>query len=363
MLSEFATRFTFLHTGFGTLTSNPLRSIEAERTVLMECDVVGFRPLIDDQKHAIHAIAVILFRPTVRPACLGHIVIDHFSVLTPMPYPLSTALQTQHLTLTLHNVLPMTTRAIPKAVDLLRNSPEAQIALPPANGDSDPQPTLASDACTNGLGLSFDLAEDSNKFFQIKCTLDSDSYDINECEFTAMELDAPAHTLSPRALCFQRLRSAETQEDARKRAAYLARNPLLPSSSPLPPTQFTFAARQSIWLCDDARSPIMPSWSDSEDEELEDLDDLKMFFNSPPSSPSLSWSDSEDEELEDLDDLKMFFDSPPSSPSMATKREITLFQSSVEDWSDQEDGELETVEELENFFKGRISSRAAVFAF
>jgi hypothetical protein len=268
---------------------------------------------------------------------------------------------------------PVTTRAIPKAVALLRNSPEAQIALPPTNGDSDPQPSLASDACNNSLGLCFDLAEDSNKFFQIKCTLDSDSYDINECEFTAMELDAPAHTLSPRALYFQRLRSAETQEDARKRAAYLARIPPPPLVFSTPPHS-VYVRRSAISLglhsplrhnvtfselCDGA----VPLWSDSEDEELEDLDDLKIFFNSPPSSPSSSWSDSEDEELEDLDDLKMFFNSPPSSPSMATKCEITLFQASVEDWSDQEDGELETVEELENFFKGRIPSRTAVFAF
>ena len=275
----------------------------------------------------------------------------------------------------------ITPRVIHKAVALLRDS-------------SDPQyvPIFTND--NNSLGLSLDLLGDertdnaalhdipshvsslvpehSDESCEIKCSLDSNALsversevktselecgsesvapvvaalenDINECEFTEVELDEPAHTLSPRALYFQRLRSADTQEEARDRSAYLLANPPAPRVFDTPPHSL-YVRRPAIAL--GLHSPLRESVTLSES------------FDVVTSSTKPSWSDHE--ELEDLDSLKMFFNSPPGSPSIIGKAEIVQPQSPAGSWSDEEDEELEGVEELENFFKCGTASHSMVF--
>ena len=261
-------------------------------------------------------------------------------------------------------------RAIHKAVALLRNSPEAQDALVLKSGGSNPELPLTSDTC-NSLGLSLSLPGDEkldSVFFRITPVFmpNSDAmgedmseakgfegemaaldYDINECEFTEAELDEPVNTLSPRALYFQRLRSADTQDDARERAAYLAANPPAPRVFDTPPHSL-YVRRSAIAL--GLHSPLLQSVEFSETS------------NDASPSTAASWSDSEEDELEDLEDLKSFFNSPQLSPSMLGECEIAQPKSPMGSWSDTEDEELEAVEELENFFKCQATSRNSVFA-
>jgi hypothetical protein len=138
----------------------------------------------------------------------------------------------------------------------------------------------------------------SNSVPSVATSLDCDT---SQHKFTELELGEPARTLSPQAPDPQSLRSSDTQAEARERTAYLTANPPAPRVFDTPPFSL-YVRRSAIALglhsplrqCivlpemrdDTAPACKLSSWSDSGGDELEELEDLKAFFDSPTASLS-----------------------------------------------------------------------------
>ncbi|KAF9513778.1 hypothetical protein BS47DRAFT_1343781 [Hydnum rufescens UP504] len=170
-----------------------------------------------------------------------------------------------------------------------------------ATPDSVLSPGHSNETCALKCGINSNaLSEDSSKVgdCDFKCTSEITSSSSNsvasvaaslDCDtsqhkFTEMELGEPGHTLSPHAPDSQSLRNPPAPRvfDTPPFSVYVRRSAIaLGLHSPL---------RQSVVLPEmrDETAPACrpSSWSDSGDDELEELEDLKAFFDSPTASLS-----------------------------------------------------------------------------